>query len=282
MPNPQSMIHAVLGDGRSGRLTRLTLLALLVAVAIILAVRFVLVILSPTSVWDTVSINAVAPSQPAQIRTYDFSYDPFLGGGEDIIVTPVIDTGSDAPETTLNLTLKGMRAGDNGSAFLRTPDGNEDNFYIDDEILSGVFLRGVFPDYVLLDVNGQRQRLTTDDAKAARRQSGNPNGQTPTSTLSTIRPPDATDLLSKVQIIPNFSSKMKRNGVVLKPRSAGVKLSDFGLQDGDVLTSIAGVSLAEGVPNISDIRRRIRPGTPVRVTIIRDEQPLTLTLGSPS
>lgn len=249
-----------------------------VVLAVWLAVRLVIAIMAPDSLFVPVRSEVSPVRQVATDRDYDFSFNPFIAGDETDIVAPV-DTGTDAPETTLNLQLKGLRAGENGSAFIRTPDGNEDNYYIDDDILSGVILRGVFPDYVLIDVNGQRQRLTTEDAKVARNAADQARRNR---SLSTLRTVDAADLFSKVQIVPNLDRQLNRNGVILKPRSAGVDLSDFGFQDGDVITSVAGVSLTSGLPDVADIRRRIRPGQPVRVSLIRDGAPLTLTIGSPS
>jgi general secretion pathway protein C len=220
----------------------------------------------------------------AASQTYDFSTNPFAAGDSVIADEPTVDTGDDAPETTLKLQLKGLRSGENGTAFIRTPDGQEDNVYIGEEIMPGVYLRGVFPTHALIDVNGQTQRLTTDDAKAARRQAANPqSGSSPRSGgLQTLRSADASALLSQVQIIPSFDIQMNRIGVMIKPRTSGVDLSAFGLRDGDIITRFAGQNVVSGLPDIGALRRSAGSGRPVVVDLIRDGQPMTITIGSSS
>lgn len=280
MSSAAAMISRFSPSANAALWIRRALALILTIMAVILVVRLVIALLAPKSLWEPVQTVSAPAVQAATARDYDFSNNPFVGGGREAEVAEiVIDPGTDAPETTLNLELKGLRAGSNGSAFIRTPDGNEDNFYIDDEVMSGVILRGVFPDYILLDVNGQRQRLTTEEAKAAR---AGANQAARAQSLSTLRTVDASDFLSKVQIIPQLNRQMERVGVSVKPRSAGVDLSDFGLQDGDIITSLAGVSLTSGFPDMADLRRRIRPGQPVRLTLLREGQPMTLTIGAPS
>lgn len=261
---------------------RRVLLAAFTVLAVWLLVRLVLALSAPSSLWDPVLVAGPAPINTVAARTYDFTYNPFAAG--DSVGEPIIsvDTGDDAPETTLNLQLKGLRSGENGTAFIRTPDGQEDNVYVGEEIMPGVFLRGVFPSHVLIDVNGQNQRLTTEDAKAARRRASSPQSAASSSRtgLQTIRFADAEALLSQVQIIPSFDLDMTRNGVMVKPRTSAIDLSAFGLRDGDIITRFAGQSVVSGLPDIGALRRSAGSGRPVKVDLIRDGQPMTITIGS--
>jgi type II secretory pathway component PulC len=136
----------------------------------------------------------------------------------------------------------------------------------------------------LIDVNGQTQRLTTEDAKAARRQAANPqSASSPRSGgLQTLRTADASALLSQVQIIPSFDSDMNRNGLVIKPRTSSIDLSAFGLRDGDIVTRFAGQNVVSGLPDIGALRRSAGSGRPIIVDLIRDGQPMTITIGSSS
>lgn len=241
-----------------------------------LAVKLVLAMIEPSSRWAPVLVAQASPASAQAMRDYDFSHNPFAAGDADaIVIAPEPD--QDAPETTLNLQLKGLRSGDNGVAFVRTPDGNQDNYYISDEIMPGVILRGVFPDYVLIDVNGQTQRLTTDDAKAAR---STQNTQSRPSGLQTMQSADAARLLSQIQIIPAFDQDMNRTGLSVKPRSSAVDLSVYGLRNGDIITRFAGQSTVSGMPDIAAMRRTVSSGRPVIVDIIRDGQPMSITIGS--
>ncbi|WP_189497001.1 type II secretion system protein N [Algimonas arctica] len=260
------------------------LLAAFTILAVWLLVRLILALSAPSSLWTPVLVAGPAPVSAVATRTYDFTYNPFAAGdsvGETVVS---VDTGDDAPETTLNLQLKGLRSGENGTAFIRTPDGQEDNVYIGEEIMPGVFLRGVFPSHALIDVNGQTQRLTTEDAKAARNRASSSQSaaSSPRSGLQTIRSADATALLSQIQIIPSFDLDMTRNGVMVKPRTSAVDLSAFGLRDGDIITRFAGQSVVSGLPDIGALRRSAGSGQPVTVDLIRDGQTMTITIGSSS
>jgi len=254
------------------------------ALAIWLLVKLVLALTTPSSLWEPVLVAGPTPTAIASSQSYDFSYNPFAGGGSSEDNVPVVDVGDDAPETTLNLQLKGLRSGENGTAFIRTPDGQEDNVYVGEEIMPGVYLRGVFPSYVLIDVNGQTQRLTTEDAKAERGRPASSQSASPSRSigLQTIRAPDAAALLSQVQIIPSFDTDMNRNGVMITPRTSAIDLSTFGLRDGDIITRFAGQSVVSGLPDIGALRRSAGSGRPVTVDIIRGGQPMTITIGSTS
>lgn len=252
-------------------------LTLFVVLAVWLGMKLILSVLAPSSRWEPVQITQVVAVSAETGRDYDFSYNPFAVG-EDQIVVADPTPGDDAPETTLNLQLKGLRSGENGVAFIQTPDGQEDNYYIADEIMQGVILRGVFPDYVLIDVNGQTQRLTTDDAKAARSNSKPAQARD----LQTLRSADASDLLSQVQLIPAFDRDMNRTGLMVKARSDAIDLSTYGLESGDVITRFAGQSTLSGLPDMVALRRSVSSGRPITVDILRDGQPLSITIGSSS
>lgn len=259
---------------------RQALLVAFTVLAVWLMVRLVLALSAPSSVWEPVLVAGPAPAMTIASQTYDFTYNPFAAGDSVGETTVPVDTGNDAPETTLNLQLKGLRSGENGTAFIRTPDGQEDNVYVGEEIMSGVFLRGVFPTHVLIDVNGQTQRLTTEDAKAVRSQ-GTP-APSRRGDLQTIRSADAVALLSQVKIIPSFDIDMNRNGVMIEPRTSAINLSTFGLQKGDILTRFGGESLVGGLPDLGALRRRAGTGRPVTVDFIRNGQPMSITIGSSS
>lgn len=255
------------------------LLLAFTALATWLTVKLILAIATPSSLWEPVMIARPGPSATTETRTYDFSYNPFAVGDADTVEVPSIDPAGDAPETTLNLELKGLRSGENGTAFVQTPDGQDDNYYFGDEIMPNVILRGVFPNYVLIEVNGQTQRLTTADAKAARAAGPTPNQS---ATLQTLRSADAATLLSQVEIRPYLDMDLNRVGVTVSPRSSAIDLSTYGLRSDDIITRFAGQSLTNGFPDIAALRRSAGSGRPVDVDIIRDGQPMTITIGSSS
>ncbi|WP_298914253.1 type II secretion system protein N [uncultured Algimonas sp.] len=261
---------------------RRALLLCLTGLAAWLGVKLLLALAAPSSRWDPVLVAGpvAASGSSASATAYDFTYNPFEAGDANVDIEPIVDMGDDAPETTLDLELVGLRSGENGTAFVRTPDGQDRNYYLSDEIMPNVVLRGVLPGFVLIEVNGQTQRLTMDDSKASVSSSSPRRSADPG--LQTLRSADAATLLSQFDIRPSFDDNGARNGVTVQPRSAGVELSTYGLRDGDVITRFAGEDVVTGMPDPVSLRRQLSNGQPVAVDIIRDGQPMTITIGSAS
>ena len=252
-------------------------LAAVVMLAVFLLVRLVLAVIAPTSLWEPVLVAGPSQTSITSDGPYDFSYNPFEVGDDDGPVAPEPAPGTDAPETTLNLVLVGLRSGENGTAFIRTPDNQDKNYYVDDEVMPGVILQGVFPGYVLIRVNGQTQRLTMEEPRlqGQRNASGVERGS-----LQTLRTIDAATLLSQARFSVAEDESGARVGVTIEPRTPALDLSAYGLERGDVITRFAGQSLSSGLPDISALRRIASSGRPVDVDIIRDGKPMTLTIGN--
>lgn len=258
---------------------RRALVLALTALAAWLAARLVLTLLEPSRAWQPVARPAPASAAPAAARTYDFSSNPFTGGDAVVPEAPA-EPSSDAPETTLNLTLTGLRAGTNGSAIIRTPDGDEDNYNVGDTVLNGVVLLRVMPDHALLEVNGQTQRLTTADAKAAARAPAG-SASAPTRSTTLVRAPGFDTLSRQANLVPVEDDSGQRIGIRVEPRNSALNLADYGLRRTDVVTQVGNVSLTSGALDVAALRRLGTSGRPVPVSILRDGQPLTLTLGGP-
>ena len=160
--------------GRVG-LDRLILLAELVLAGLLIFLLFKIAfifikpggnqVIAPTSanVDEPVSVSATDAAILSQ-------FDPFHREriGQPVIVTEI------APETTLDLKVYGMRAdlnGDSSSAIIETPDNKQATYFVGDEIISGVTLKSVDIDFVILDRNGTNERLSrqgrTEEDKAA-------------------------------------------------------------------------------------------------------------------
>lgn len=252
-------------------------LAVVAMLAAFLAVRLVLAVVAPTSLWEPVLVAGPSQTVVQADGPYDFSYNPFEVGDE--VAQPVVEPmpGTDAPETTLNLVLVGLRSGENGTAFIRTPDNQDNNYYVDDEVMPGVVLQGVFPGYVLIRVNGQTQRLTMEEPQLQGQTNPRASDR---GNLQTLRTVDAQTLLSQARFSVVEDETGARIGVAIDPRTPALDLSAYGLQRGDVITRFAGQSLASGLPDVSALRRIASSGRPVDVDIIRDGKPMTLTIGN--
>lgn len=248
------------------------LLALLGA----LLVKLGLTIFAPSHAVKAVAIGpvpaAMASNAPAQ--SYDFSSDPFR---QNAAPAAPVDTGEDAPETTLKLKLTGLITGPNGSAHLRTPAGAEARYEIGEEIQSGVTLQAVNADFIVLDVEGQVQRLTFEREDALKLSA---------STRAITAAPSATNkaldlktFLSEARIFPARENG-KVTGMRVRARSGGAAtLSRYGLQDGDVITRIGNVDLTQGRPDFAALTRMAQGARQVELTLLRGGQTQTLMIG---
>lgn len=77
----------------------------------------------------------------------------------------------DAPETRLNLTLRGVRSGADGtggSAVIETPNRGQRSLGVGEEIAPGVTLYAVYDERVIINRNGARESLYLTEAAARR------------------------------------------------------------------------------------------------------------------
>lgn len=80
---------------------------------------------------------------------------------------------ADAPETTLDLKLHGVRLGAvsrTGTATIQTPDRKQNVYAIGDEIIDGVVLEAIFPESVTISRRGVAESVRLSERYAADRQ----------------------------------------------------------------------------------------------------------------
>lgn len=231
--------------------------------------KTVIIFLSPESAWvaPKFAVNTTASRAVSGPANYDFSFDPFH---RDITVVPA-DIGGDAPETTLNLKLKGRRAAEDGTAILLTPDNKQAVYKIGDEIISNVILKAVTPEYIVLSQNGRLERLTYEknEPSVLRAAAANPiAGQT--LSLET--------LLSAVTIAPEVQGG-KVLGYKITPKTSNLDLSAVKLQSGDVITRIGNIDLTKGTPDLGLLMNKLKNSKSASITLIRGGQMMTVKVG---
>lgn len=231
--------------------------------------RAVLVYMTPESAWEAPKFTNTSFSAPASsgTATHDFSFDPFH---RDVPVI-VADIGGDAPETTLNLKLKGYRAAEDGTAILLTPDNKQAVYKIGDEIIANVTLKAVTSEYIVLSQNGRLERLTYENNATS------VLGAVPPATLGTEEP-SLEALLSAVNLTPEMQSG-KVLGYKIVPKSAGLNLSAIKLQSGDIITQVGSVDLTKGTPDLGRLMKMLKASQSTSVTLIRGGQKMTLKVG---
>lgn len=256
------------------------LLAILLAV---LLARIVWIVVDPGGAVSRVEplgqyASPVLPVQAARTRAPDYgllvSINPFdRAEGNAELAVP------DAPETKLNLVLKGVRAMDDGggAAMIRTPDNRTRIYRPGDTILEGVLLDRVFGDRVTLRKGGATEALLMRSAADRLSVLSSPEnaGAVPepfssrAGNESPRQQPDsaASAFLMNLEINPVHRGQAFIGYEIGARGDAGL-LVRAGLQPGDILLSVNGSSVNGIAPG--DIVRQFSSGKPVRLRIERD------------
>ena len=261
-----------------------------------LAVKTVITFTNPESVWTSPKL---APASSPNIaissaQSFNFTSDPF---NREAIALPedVVQFGEDAPETTLNLKLTGRTAGSNGTVILRTPDNKENNYRLGDEIVSGVTLQAVNKDFVVLDVDGQMQRLTFErnDATGLIKKSSETDEAANTVLSVKVSAGKVSEQLQSSATPQNVSqlfqnASLRRvmkdghlTGYSVKPNRPGIDLTPLGFSKGDIITNIGGTDLTIGRPDFMALFEQAEKNGGVDITVLRNGQIKTIKLGTP-
>lgn len=281
-------------DGGAGWITsalRVLQVVLLIALGWVV-IRAILLLTNPESLWTPlpmVSMVSQGGTATAE-RVYNFSTDPFrLPVSED--PEPIAQAeGFDAPETTLKIRLLGRISG--SSANLKTPDNREKSYSVGDEVMNGVTLQNVYPDFVVLRVNGEIQRLTfqrdsetglsdtqIDEVSQSVSVATQPSEENALVSVNSVQQMNAADLIQSVQLNPNFETGTLV-GYEIKARNGETSLEQYGLQSGDIVTAVNGDSLLVGQPDLQGLITKLKSANQVKLDILRDGRPVTVQIGS--
>lgn len=236
----------------------------------------------PDDVFLDEGVVVTSVVQPAADLSSLTAGDPFTGrafADESTLVER-----SDAPETNLDLSLFGIRAGTEqalGSAIIRTPDGKQSSFAVGESVVSGVRLERVLPDRVILSRAGLRESLfLVPQEKRTGLTIAGAQPATPANEQSAIatRSPISV-LLSRITLRPRVQAGAINGFYVLDEKQSGI-LNGTQLQPGDVIMSVEGVRLVSA-ERIKDVVEELETATQVRVGIERDGLPNQFVLNLP-
>ena len=230
---------------------------------------------------------------------------------------PVADTRSavDAPETALNLTLRGIVAQDDpklGRAIIADANGVEKMYRGGSEMPGGVTIDGVYADRVMLSRNGVLETLRLPKpSESARPVSANarntlPGGPIPGPNLTNTAPPepvpgtpitgapamaasnidwnaatqklgvDPRELAKQVTVLP-VTENGKFIGVRLNAGQGHPALSKLGLRPDDVVTSVNGIPL-DNFSRAQAVQDSLANSKTVNVTVKRGDKTETLSV----
>lgn len=204
-----------------------------------------------------------------------------------------VDIIPNAPETSLNLRLKGLRAMSNvndgatnqAMAIILTPDNTSKIYHIGDTIIDGVTLERVLPDRALINRRGERETLMMDSSAGSLSVLSRPDQEGMIEGPPAVTANMASAPTTGAQTIDRaLASSLSFNTIVEGGNLIGYKLdtganpeafSRLGIQTGDLLTALNGDQI--GDIEIQDILSRLSGTGNISLTLERDGRPQTLS-----
>ena len=199
-------------------------------------------------------------------------------------------------DTRLNLTLHGVLAytpPENALAIISSGGRNEKVFAIGDKVVGNATLSEVHPDKVIIRRAGKNEALRLPEQVAALNTVNNApeaNTQANQSAGGSIDlPTNPRELRDKLVKEPSIMADLvimrpyKRNGQLIgfriQPKKDPALLRNFGIEPGDVITSVNGIALTSNREGITALGK-LRKATQVDLMVLRGgaEIPISVSL----
>jgi len=201
----------------------------------------------------------------------------------------------DAPETTLNLKLLGVLAGDKeyGYAIISSGGNKIKHYGLGDDVPGGATLHAVFSDRVILErdirmetlrlpranAKGFNQKLPAKTTSTAASQQGQPAANTANfETVGQFRQEimkNPVRLTEFINAAPHNNEEGKFIGYKLTPSKNTDMFYQLGLQPGDVVTTINDVTL--DAPNKGpEAMQKLAAASEVTMVVLREGTEITL------
>ncbi|HEY5622170.1 MAG TPA: type II secretion system protein GspC [Gammaproteobacteria bacterium] len=199
---------------------------------------------------------------------------------------PVTTTVVDAPETTLNLELRGVvssRDSDMGWAIIADGRGQEKTYYVSDTIdgAGGTVLHAVYADRVILNRAGNLETLSLPKElpQSPVTMAARPQAALPMASSATIRDvisENATRITNVIRVVPHIEQG-QMIGFRLNPGEAREQFDALGLLPGDVVTDINGTPMTDPSAGLL-VFEALGEATVASVTVMRNGQPEVLAI----
>jgi general secretion pathway protein C len=188
----------------------------------------------------------------------------------------------DAPETRLNLKLRGAIAAEDKSiahAIITDSSGKDKLYFIDDQLPGGAKLQEVHQNRVILNRNGilETLRLPKISTSGSRASTGRRPAQRAGAIQQAVKqnPSSFTDVLRPQPFMPNG----KLAGYRVYPGRDRRRFAALGLRPGDLVTEINGTPLNDLQKGMETFRS-LGNASQIVVTIERGSTSMVLTLDS--
>ena len=212
-----------------------------------------------------------------------------LFGDANVVVAAPVAQVIDAPDTKLNVKLRGLLSSSDPAAaraIIADSKGMEDAYAVNDNLPGKAILREIYADRVILEYRGRMETLRLPKDTLA-----NSGVSVNTSTFSRNRPArqastaDNTTLLRQYRdaLLNNPQSLMnlvnaspvtdkatgRLKGYRIRPGKDRKLLGRFGLKSGDVVTGVNGVSLNNPIKGL-EIMRDLSTASAVTLEVERN------------
>ena len=201
------------------------------------------------------------------------------------------NTPVEAPETKLNLILKGALASndpEHARAIIADPRGKEEQYAVGEQLPGNAELSEIHPDRVILKRNGRFETLRlprdkkSSNTVASRSVSSRPKAS-PRQRLNSARQQlkqGRTNLPNLVRATPKRGANGKTIGYTLSPGRHPDLFEQVGLQAGDVAIQINDIKL-DNPTNSARALKSMQSGDSASVTVMRNGQEEILSLEWP-
>lgn len=202
---------------------------------------------------------------------------------------------SNAPDTTLALTLHGIVAGKRptDSRALIVANGDEEPYSVGASLPGGAVIRAIFPDRVMLERGGRVEALRlpkADNGQGATMAGITPDTQQSQPASSPV-PQDLGELRQQIAQNPQRLMDIVRAMPVMEQgKLAGYRIypagnpsmfTQLGLHPGDVVTAVNGIPLTDPAQSMR-ILAALKTSEQISITLLRNGQSQTQILQMPS
>ena len=192
---------------------------------------------------------------------------------------PADQTLEAAPESRLNISLRGVRVGaseQDGSAIIDAENGRQQIVRVGEEIAPGITVEAIHPDRIEINRRGARESLYLRDRERRQaRQAASGTPVTPAATQtpsSSPRTPELDQLIEELDLGPHLRDG-QLIGFDIGSDANRDWLARFGLEPGDVILALNDTPVS--APDA--LARALSASGDVRLSLERDGRRLTLT-----
>ncbi|MFI4968150.1 MAG: type II secretion system protein GspC [Gammaproteobacteria bacterium] len=206
---------------------------------------------------------------------------------------PANSNVSNAPDTTLALTLHGIVAGKSAkdSRALIVANGDEEPYAVGAALPGGAVIRTIFPDRVMLERDGRMEALRLPKADTGTGMDTSADSQPALQTAPAPLPQNLGQLRQEIAQNPQrlmdvvrampVQEQGKLTGYRIYPAGNSPVFAQLGLHPGDVVTAVNGIPLTDPAQSMH-VLASIKTSEQISITLLRNGQIQNQVLKIPS